>query len=103
VVAAADLSHVGPAFGGQPLDLVGRALVRAADGRLIERMCAGDAAGFLSEITQVGDRYNVCGLPPIYLALRILGEVSGEAVAYELAPADHAGTSVVSICGLLWH
>jgi AmmeMemoRadiSam system protein B len=102
VVASADLSHVGPAFGGQPLDLVGRARLQAADEALIERICAGDAEGFLAAIRRDGDRRNVCGLPPIYLALRMLSPVQGEPVAYDRCPADANGTSLVSICGILF-
>jgi len=102
VVVSGDLSHVGPAFGGQPLDLVGRARLQAADDELIERICAGDASGFFTAIKREGDRRNVCGLPPIYLALRMLSPVEGERVAYERCPADQNGTSFVSVCGILF-
>ena len=102
VVAAADLSHVGPAFGGQPLGLVERARLQAADDELIEQMCAGDAGAFFAAIQRVEDRNNVCGLPPIYLALRILEPVQGQRVAYDRCPADENGTSWVSICGILF-
>ena len=101
VVAAADLSHVGPAFGGQPRDLVGRARLQAADEELIGHMCAGDAQGFFAAIRRDGDRRNVCGLPPIYIALRMLSPVQGERVAYDRCPADENGTSFVSVCGIL--
>jgi AmmeMemoRadiSam system protein B len=100
VVAAADLAHVGPAFGGAPLDLMGRARLQAADDELIERICTGDAQGFFSAIKRDDDRRNVCGLPPIYLALRVLGQVTGERAAYERCPADQNGTSLVSVCGI---
>jgi AmmeMemoRadiSam system protein B len=102
VVAAGDLAHVGPAFGGHPLDLVGRARLQAADDALIERMCAGDAEGFLTGIQHVGDRNNVCGVPPIYLALRLLQPAQGELVAYDRCPADARGTSLVSVCGVVF-
>ena len=101
VVASADLSHVGPAFGGAPLNLVGRARVKAADEELIARICAGDAEGFFAAVRRAGDRYNVCGLPPIYAALRILDPVQGEALAYDRCPADENGTSAVSVCGII--
>jgi AmmeMemoRadiSam system protein B len=103
VVAAADLSHVGPAFGGQPLDLIGRAQLKAADLELIERMCEGDAEGFFGAVRRDGDRRNVCGLSPIYLAMRALSPIRGEQVAYDRCPADQNGTSLVSICGILFH
>ncbi len=102
VVAAADLAHVGPAFDGEPLDVLDRARLRAADDEIIERMVAGDAGGFFAAIQRDGDRRNVCGLPPIYVALRALDPVQGEQVAYAHCPADQNGTSVVSICGLLF-
>jgi MEMO1 family protein len=101
VVAAGDLSHVGPAFGGQPLDWAGRARLQTADEELIERMCAGDGQGFYAALKRDGDRRNVCGLPPIYLALRLLDPVEGELVSHERCPADEKGTSLVSICGVV--
>jgi MEMO1 family protein len=102
VVAAGDLSHVGPAFGGQPLGIMERARLRVADDAIIAQMCAGDAQGFFSAIQQAGDRNNVCGLPPIYLALRILSPVQGERVAYDRCPADDKNTSFVSIGGVIF-
>lgn len=101
VVAAADLSHVGPAFGGKPQGLVERVRVQAADDQLIDRVCAGDAHGFYAAIEREGNRHNVCGLPPIYLALRLLSPVEGERVAYQSCSADGRGTSLVSVCGVL--
>jgi len=100
VVAAADLSHVGPAFGGQPVGLIERAQLQAADDEWTERICAGDASGFFQAIQRVGDQHNVCGLPPIYLALRLLSPVTGAKLAYLRCPADDADTSLVSICGI---
>jgi len=102
VVAAGDLSHVGPAFGGQPLDWAGRARLQTADEELIERMCAGDGQGFYAALKRDGDRRNVCGLPPIYLALRLLDPVEGKLISYEHCPADEKGTSLVSICGAVF-
>ncbi len=103
VLAAADLSHVGPAFGGHPLDLVGRARLGSADADLLERICAGDADGFLDAIRSVGDIYNVCGMAPIYLTMRALSPVKGTKIAYDRCPADEVGTSLVSICGVVFH
>jgi len=101
VVAAGDLSHVGPAFGGHPLGLVERARLQAADDELMARICEGDAHGFYAAIRRDGDKRNVCGLPPIYLALRMLSPVQGELLSYDRCPADDRGTSFVSVCGIL--
>lgn len=102
VVAAADLAHVGPAFGdAHGLDFVARAQLRRADERMLSTVYAGDAQGFFETIAGEGDRRNVCGLPPIYLALRLLEGATGEAAGYDLCPADPQGTSVVSIAGVI--
>ncbi len=102
VVAAADLAHVGPAFGDpQGVDFIGRAQLRNADERLLESVCAGDAAAFFAQLKAEGDRRHVCGLPPIYLTLRLLGETRGEPAGYALCPADPQGTSYVTIAGVV--
>jgi AmmeMemoRadiSam system protein B len=103
VVAAGDLAHVGPVFGSPPLDLKGHADLHAEDKRLMKHICDGDATGFLEAILQGEDRNNVCGVPPIYLTLRALHPVRGEMVAYQHCPADQQDTSVVSVCGVVFH
>jgi hypothetical protein len=102
VVAAADLAHVGPAFGDPyGLDFVGRAQLRNADERLLRAVHAGDETAFFEQLKAEGDRRHVCGLPPIYLTLRLLGEVRGEPAGYALCPADPQGVSFVSIAGVI--
>ena len=49
------------------------------------------------------DQRRICGLTPIYLALRVLGEgVSGQVTAYDQCPADPMGGSLVSVAGVIW-
>jgi len=103
VVAAGDLAHVGPAFGDPPLDLRGRAELAERDEALLGRVAVGDSAGFWGAIRDVGDRHHVCGLPPIYLALRLLAPCRGEVLAYDRCAADEEGTSLVSIAGVVLH
>jgi AmmeMemoRadiSam system protein B len=102
IVAAGDLAHIGPAFGSPPVGLVERARLQSADDEIIEYVCAGDAEGFLATIQRERDRFNVCGVPPIYLTLRLLSPARGQRVAYLRCPADEAGTSLVSICGIVF-
>jgi hypothetical protein len=102
VVASGDMAHVGPAFGGAPLDPMQRARMRAADDDLIAHMCAGDAEGFFASIKAVNDGNNVCGVSPIYLTMRLLGNVTGEKVGYATCPADEHNTSAVTVSGVVF-
>ncbi len=102
IVAAGDLAHLGPAFGGAaPLDSVAKAKVKAEDAVSIEAVCSGDADGFLDLSRAESDRRNICGLSPIYMMLRVLGDVSGISTGYDQCPADDSGGSIVSIAGAL--
>lgn len=103
VVAAADLAHAGPAFGDPiPAGFIQRTMCQKADASLIQSMCEGNAEAFLGGIRQEDDARHVCGLPPIYLALRLLEPVRGRAIAYGQAPADAENASFVSFCGVAW-
>ena len=102
VVAAADLAHAGPAFGDPlPVDPAESARHAKKDEALMGAICAGDAAGFFRQVKDEGDRRNVCGLAPIYWALRLLGPARGVVTGYEQCPADSQGKSMVSICGIV--
>ena len=101
VVAAADLAHSGPAVGDPfPAGIGERAHARQADEALLAAACQGDAEGFFAQVKAEGDRRHVCGLAPIYLALRLLEPVRGEPAGYGQAPADRQGSSFVSFCGI---
>ncbi len=103
VVAAADLAHVGPAFGDPyGLDFVAKAQLRNADERMLETVYAADAAAFFAHLQAEGNRRNVCGLPPIYLTLRLLAGARGHAAGYDLCPADPQGLSFVTIAGVIF-
>jgi MEMO1 family protein len=102
VVAAADLAHVGPAFGDPyGLDFVARAQLRNADERLLSTICAGDSTAFFDTLRAEGDRRRVCGLPPIYLTLRLLENACGQPAGYAVCPADPQGLSFVTIAGAI--
>ncbi|MBM3133095.1 MAG: AmmeMemoRadiSam system protein B [Chloroflexi bacterium] len=101
VVAAADLAHMGPAFGDSlPIDEIGRAKITAADDELMKAMCASDAEGFFTQIKRERDRRRICGMAPIYMTLRLLSDARGEVTGYMHCPADEMNGSLVSICGV---
>jgi AmmeMemoRadiSam system protein B len=102
VVVGADLAHVGPAFGDpRPFGAAECAALRTADEASLRALCAGDAAGFLALSCIERDARRVCGLPPLYFALRLLAPTEGLVVAYDQCPADAQGGSWVSIAGAL--
>lgn len=103
VVASGDLAHSGPAFGGAPLDRARRSQIKGDDARLIEAMQRGDAERFYREIKLVNDRNNVCGVAPIYLAMRLLGGLPGEPCGYAACPADAENESAVTVGGMFFH
>lgn len=101
-VAAADLAHVGPAFGDDaPYRDDDRRRLAEKDEILLQAICDGDANGFFAQLRAEQDSRRICGLPPIYLMLRYLGRCHGEVVGYDQCPADPEGGSLVSIGGVL--
>ena len=103
VVAAADLAHMGPAFGDpQPLDRQEKEILKGFDREMLNAMCHGDAESFLGLLRQSNDKQKVCGLPPIYAALRLLGPTTGRVLDYAQCPADGMAGSVVSVAGVVW-
>jgi hypothetical protein len=102
VVAAADLAHVGPAFGDlYPVDALEKARLSAADRDLMNAIASGNADGMFIQVKKERDRRRICGLSSIYMALRLLGETRGEITGYAQCPADQQRASFVSICGIV--
>ena len=104
VIAGGDLAHVGLAFGDpSPVSAPGRASLAAADARTIAAIDAGDAQAFLDISRAERDARKICGISPIYIALRLLRGSRGESLGYDQCPADSGGGSLVSIVGsILW-
>jgi MEMO1 family protein len=100
-VAAADLAHVGPAFGDPaPFQTAEKNTVRVADEALIAA-CSGGAADVLQHAALTDDHYRICGLAPIACLLELIGPCHPETLAYDQCPADEGAGSIVSIAGVL--
>jgi MEMO1 family protein len=102
-VAAADLAHVGPAFGDpEPFSALAKRKVRLADEELVAA-CSVGPAEMLACAGRIDDRYRICGLSPIAMTLAFTGPVVAETTGYDQCPADHDGGSgsIVSIAGVL--
>ncbi len=103
LIAGADLSHVGPAFGDSERvsdELLSE--VSDSDRRVLEATCTSDANLFFDEIASKKDRYRVCGLPPVYALLKLLGKTTGKLLDYEQSLDTHR-TTLVSFAGVAFY
>jgi hypothetical protein len=100
VVASADLAHVGPQFGDpSPVTPARLRQIEAADREMLAAVESGDAEGFFRSVARDGDRRHICGLPPIYAALRLLPGTEGRLIKYGQW-ADPNGTVTFAALGL---
>jgi len=104
VVIGADLAHIGPRFGDpRPLDASERAVLAKRDQDSISRMVMRDASGFYDHVRDDLDTRRVCGLGPIYTALRVLPETThGELLHYAQCVDPEEG-SIVSHASLAFY
>lgn len=101
-VAAADLSHVGPAFGDEEeSDDVIRREIEEHDSELMAAVIKGDHEAFLEIARREDDYSRVCGLAPVYMSLWAAGATDGQWMGYQQCAADATGNSFVSIAGAL--
>ena len=101
-VAAADLSHVGPAFGDEeeiPQDSETRRRIEEDDERLMGAITRGSRRQFFDEIKKSGDANRICGFAPIYMTLWAADATAGTWMGYKQCQADPDDTSFVSIAG----
>jgi hypothetical protein len=92
ILASADLSHVGPRFGDpRPITPGQLREVADADRQMLAAVEAGDGEALFHAVARDGDRRRICGLPPIYAMLRVLGGVRGRLLRYSQWP-DPQGT-----------
>ncbi len=102
VIAGADLAHIGLMFGdAEPVDLGLAAASEAADRRLLERVAAGDGAGFFRAVAAEEDRRRICGLAPIWWLLALTDTARGAIVDYQQWK-DQAEQGSVSFAGLVF-
>jgi AmmeMemoRadiSam system protein B len=103
LVAAGDISHVGPAFGdSSPFDGPAKARVRESDEAWLEIACSGDRTLMEERLRSNGDPTRICGVSPILYMMTILGDVPGKIVNYDQCPADEEFGSLVSVAGVIY-
>ncbi len=73
-VASADLAHVGPLYGDRtPPSAAEAGAIEADDRRTLAFLAAGDATGFHRDAVRDDARRRLCGVAPIYAAMRASG------------------------------
>ena len=103
VVAAADISHIGPAFGdSDPIDDTGKSGVQTTDLKWLEAACSGNSDLMAKYILQNGDPTRICGLAPIHHMVTLLDGSTGRTLDYDQCAADDDFGSLVSIAGTLF-
>ncbi len=103
VVAGVDLAHVGRKFGdGFDPDAGTLKDLETADRKSLARACALDADGFWDDVMADGNARKICGLAPVYVALKVLKDARGEVKAYgsDFRPDENY---VVTFAGVVFH
>jgi AmmeMemoRadiSam system protein B len=101
-IAGADLCHIGRKFGD---DFEARRIleeVRDFDYSILEQASRPDPDGFLRELARVKNRYRVCGVAPIYAALRSARPATGEVLCYSQWD-EHERDSAVTFASVVYY
>ena len=104
VIAAGDLSHMGPAFDPrEALKDEEFIQIENSDRESLSFIENGNVDSFFELSSKEKDERKLCGLSPIYLMGKILdtNHWKGVTIDYQQCPADQSGTSIVSIAGSL--
>jgi len=96
VIAGADLSHVGPRFGGEERLTVGTlGDLEAADRETLAFVEEGDAERFYRHVALDENARHICGVAPVVMLLEVLEPASVQLLKYEQW-ADDEGLSCVT-------
>jgi len=103
VIASADLSHVGPDFGGdRPVTSAFLEKVEAFDRQVLEPVIGLERDRLFQLVAERKNDTNICGLCPIYMALGALGECRGELLDYQQAASPDRRQAVSFAAATFW-
>lgn len=99
-IASADLAHMGLQFGDREgVSDYGLRVISQQDHEMLDYAEKMDGEGFFDSISSERDRRNICGLPPIYLMLKMLEAKEGKLFKYGQAITPET-KSVVTFASL---
>ena len=103
VIASADLSHVGPDFGGdRPVTPASLEKVEAFDRQVLGAAVALERDRVFELVAERRNDTNLCGLCPIYVALGALGKCRGELLDYQQAAGPDRRQAVSFAAATFW-
>lgn len=102
-LASADLAHQGLQFGDREgIGEYDLRVLKEEDHEMLGYVERGDGEGFYSFIQREGDRRRICGLPAIYLLLKVIEPKQGKLLKYGQAFTPEI-QSVVSFASLAFY
>lgn len=98
ILAAVDMSHLGPRFGGKP-DMTDeqKKKVEELDRKALGEAVKMDASAFYESVVDADEACNVCGLSALYTSLRLMNALrgdtpaKGELLSYMQTPDEGGG------------
>jgi len=103
VIASADLSHVGPRFGdNRSLSPAYLASVEQHDRAVLDHAVSGRSDEMFAVVSARRNDTNICGLAPIYILLKALGECRGELLDYSQAASPDRQQCVTLAAASFW-
>lgn len=104
IIAGADLSHMGRKFGDEE-ELSDNFIekTRTKDHEMLDRAASGRSEAFFRFLQEDDDKQKVCGLPPIYTMLSLLGDnCKGSLLGYDLSVEEQT-QSFVSFASMAFY
>lgn len=103
-VLGVDLAHMGPRYGDDFAAQAGGELaheIETRDRARLERIAAGDPAGFWQQVSKSQDDLKWCGASPLYTFLKVMPRARARLAAYQQWNIDEE--SLVSCAALHFH
>ena len=89
IIASVDFAHVGVKYGDEkPVSPEDLEVIRKRDREMIEILQEGDSERFLAHIASDDDARRICGFSALYVMLRVLGDIEGTLLDYDLTNMD---------------